>query len=325
MKATASAPGKCILFGEHFVVYGKPAVVMAIDKRAHVEVEERKDDIIRIKSNLGLSCELINDHFRPIKGGKRALRALEPIKISVLETFRWLGFKRGINVKVRSEIIPSAGLGSSAAIAVATVAAMLKLFNVEIDEKTLFELSYPSEKYVHVHPSGVDQMIAINGGVIKYVKSEGITRLRVKGNIPLIIGDTGIKRNTGALVSKVKKLKLQKPTLMKECMEKAEEISEEAVKAIEVRDLRTLGELMNKNQVLLEKIGVSHPKLDELINKAREAGALGAKLTGAGGGGCMIALCSPEKAQDVSTAIEALGGQTFIAEMDNRGVLIHAT
>jgi len=175
---------------------------------------------------------------------------------------------------------------------------------------------------VHITPSGVDPAISTYGGLITYRRGEGIRRLEARGPLELVVGDTGIKRSTGALVSAVRALKERRPRLFASLLEAAEHLVADAVAALERGDLTALGELMDINHGLLSAIGVSNEALDRLVHAARRAGALGAKLTGAGGGGCMVALVEPGSGERVARAVEAAEGRAFLAELSREGVRV---
>ena len=150
----------------------------------------------------------------------------------------------------------------------------------------------------------------------------GFKPLEVKTNIPLIIGDTGVERSTRVQVEKVRDLVDKYPRVTEHLMKAAREIVLRAIEALKENDLETLGTMMNINHALLYGIGVSDESLEWLANAARKAGALGAKLTGAGGGGCMIALAREEKLEQVSEAIQRSGGRPFVARKTEEGVRI---
>ena len=153
-------------------------------------------------------------------------------------------------------------------------------------------------------------------------KGRGFAPLDVTEGIPLVIGDTGVERSTGGLVAMVRKRREQYPSIIDPIIETGGEIALRAVEALETGDLNTLGDLMNLNHALLCAIGVSNEPLERLVYAARDAGAYGAKLTGAGGGGCMIALAVPEKLKDVAEAIERVGGEAFVTRKTMEGVRI---
>jgi len=318
---TASAPAKTILFGEHFVVYGEPAIVLAIDKRARASAELRADQRIYINSlDLRSSGFFIGEHFQPERGGQEARTKLEPVKIAIQRVFDRSERGAGVSVEIRSSIPVAAGLGSSAAVAAAVVAAVSRLLGVELSIEEVYGIAYEAERFVHGTPSGIDPAISTYGGVLLFRKDKGFTHLDVKEDMPLVIGDTGVERSTGELVAMVRKRRKQYPSIIEPIIKTGGEIALRAVEALETGDLHTLGELMDLNHALLCAIGVSNEPLERLVYAARKAGALGAKLTGAGGGGCMIALCLPEKTEPVVEAIKRIGGTAFVARKTNEGV-----
>jgi len=322
-QAKASAPAKVILFGEHFVVHGEPAVVLAIDKRAIVTVKIRSSPEIFIKSeDLGISGFFMNDQFFPQKGGSEAKRKLEPIHAVAKEIIRKYRLKNGVDIEIKSSIPIAAGLGSSAAVSVASAAALCSLFDCDKSNDDIFQIAFNAEKIVHGTPSGIDPAISTYGGILWYRKSEPIKRLNIDVDLPLIIGNTRKQRSTGDLVAKVNSLQRRYPTIIDKVIRAGGEIVKRGLEALSERDLETLGELMNINHELLCALGVSCEELENLVHAARKAGAFGAKLTGAGGGGCMIALASSEKVEDVADAIKKAGGEPFITRKTDVGVII---
>jgi mevalonate kinase len=320
---TASAPAKTILFGEHFVVYGEPAIALAIDRRVQASVELRADNRIYIDSpDLGFSGFFIEESFQPERGCQETQKKLEPVKVAIQRVLDRSERVSGVSVEIRSAIPMAAGLGSSAAVAAAVVVAVSRLLDVELSREEVSRIVYEAERFVHGTPSGIDPAISTHGGVLLFRKDRGFTPLDVKQDLPLVIGDTGLERFTGELVAMVRKRRRRYPSIFDSIMKTGGEIALRAVEALETRDLRTLGELMNINHALLCAIGVSNEPLERLVFAARKAGALGAKLTGAGGGGCMIALCLPEKTKPVREAIERAGGTAFLARKTGEGVRI---
>jgi mevalonate kinase len=320
LKATAVAPGKTILVGEHFVVYGEAAVVMAINRHAQVTVEGRQSRSMYISSDLGFSGTFVEDEYTGETGDVGGGKVLEPIKISAQTVLKAFEEKRGLNITVHSSIPMAVGLGSSGALAVATVAAVGKFLGRDLSEEEIVSLSMEAEKAVHINPSGIDQAISTYGGVIVYKKEKGITRLKTASTIPLVIGNTKIQRNTGTLVDSVRVKRRRFPEIMNLMNAAANHLSRQFIEALKIDALNRLGELMNINQGLLIAIGVSHEALDRLVYAARASGALGAKLTGAGGGGCMIALTQLDGRESVSEAIRRVGGTPIIAKKADKGV-----
>jgi len=321
--AVASAPAKVILLGEHFVVYGEPAIVLAIDMRATVTAEKRNDGKVLIESRgIGASGFFVDDKFFPEMGGEEAKRKLEPLYVIVREIRERTDFFEGINLRIESPIPIAAGLGSSAAVSVASAAALCSLLNLDTSEDNIFKLAFDAEKVIHGNPSGVDPAISTYGGVLWYCRSKPIRRLNVKVDLPIVIGNTKKERSTGELVAGVSALLKRYPRIICRIIKAGGEIVKKSLYALKKGDLKMLGELMNINHELLRSIGVSCRELDDLVNAAREAGAYGAKLTGAGGGGCMIALTPLERIMDVADAISEAGGEVLITRKTDDGVII---
>ncbi|RLG91699.1 MAG: mevalonate kinase [Candidatus Hecatellales archaeon] len=315
MATYAKAPAKIILLGEHFCVYGAPALSMAINFYAKVKVENLEKNELHISSkNFGVS-EVYRKDF---KEGKKVLN---PIRVAVESTLKHGGLTcKGLKVEVDSEIPVGVGLGSSAAISVSTIAATAKHVGLNLSKEDIRSLAFNSERLIHFNPSGVDQTTSTYGGILLYRIGEPIRRVKPQPQPVFIVGNTGIRRVTGRFVKKVGKLREEKTKLVEELAKKAESLVFEGVKALEEGNLNLFGRLMNLNHELLCRIGVSHEKLNLFVDAARKAGALGAKLTGGGGGGCMIALAKPENWVGVVEAIRGVGGEAYKVEIDWDGV-----
>jgi len=320
---TASAPAKVILFGEHFVVYGEPAVVLAIDKRAYTTVQLRKDQRIYIDStDLRVSGTFRGKRFQAEKGGSKARLKLEPVKNAVQQVLEKAERKTGVNVRINSDIPVSAGLGSSAAVATSTILAVSNLLGMKLSRDQIFYMAYESERLVHGTPSGIDPAISTYGGALQFQKGKDFVSLNVQTNIPLVVGNTKVERSTGELVAMVHRMREHYPIITNLIIRIGGKIAVDAVEALRKSDLQTVGELMNINHALLCAVGVSHEALERLVLAARKGGALGAKLTGGGGGGCMIALAEPGKLKRVVKAIERVGGTAFVARKTDQGAII---
>jgi len=319
---TASAPAKVILFGEHFVVYGQPAIVLAIDKRANVTAQLRKDDRISISSsNLRIAGTFKGDKYQAQKGGAQGRIKLEPAKSAVQQVLEKAGSKKtGVDVRISSNIPVSAGLGSSAAVATATVAAVGRLLDAELTRDQIFRMAYQSECLVHGTPSGIDPAISTYGGALQFQKDRDFIDLKVQTNVPLVIGNTKIERPTSELLARVRRTRESLPSIVDLLMITGARTALLAVEALRKGELKTVGELMNINHALLSAVGVSHESLERLVYAARNGGAFGAKLTG--GGGCIIALAEEDKLKKVMTAIERAGGTVFEARKTDEGVRI---
>lgn len=285
----ASAPGKVILFGEHFVVHGNPAIVSAINLRAKVEVAEAEGDVISLEGFIGDN----------------------PATSTASYLVKKLGYDRGLGLRIFSQIPQSVGLGSSAAIAVASAAATLQLIIGEIDRRLLLEAAYEGEKVAHYMPSGIDTSVAAFGGAGTYTRSRGYEKVDMRLEELLVI-NTGKLRKTGDLVRRVREFGEKDPKRFGEIIDEAAGIVDEALRALRVPDLEFVGRLMNRNQELLRVIGVSSREIEEVIEECLRLGAYGAKLTGAGGGGCVIAIADEEQMEKIA---EKLGERFSVMKL----------
>lgn len=324
MGVTASAPAKTILLGEHFVVYGEPAIVVAINKRVKATVDFREDKRIYFHSStLNLSGSFEGGKFSIEDGDISEARSkFDPLRFAVEKVLETYGQKVGLNFHIASSVPVSAGLGSSAAVATAVITAADSLLNLKMSKQEIFHISYETEKIVHGNPSGIDPAISTFGGTMLFQKDAGFQPIDVKADVPLIVGYTGVNRSTGVQIAKVKDLKERYPQIIQPMLNSGRQIVLTALDALKKGRLKILGDLMNINHALLYGLGVSHESLELLINEARKNGALGAKLTGGGGGGCMIALAEDDKLPSVLEALRRIGGRPFVAKKTDEGVRI---
>jgi mevalonate kinase len=321
MHVEASAPGKMILFGEHSVVYEKPAVVLAIDRRARVIAEKRRDRKIFIDAdNLGFSGYFEEDVYYPVRGRAWRGRNLAALNVAAKKTMEYLGVEGGANLKVRSMIPIAVGLGSSAAICVATVSAVERLFDAGLKQKEISNIAFEGETIIHGKPSGVDNNVSTFAGIMSYDKKNGIKRHKLDKDIPFIIGNTKKKRSTKKMVENVAALKERNPKEMDKILNSMGMIADSGLGALLNADLDRIGDLMNLNHGLLSAIGVSTMKLEILCHTSRNNGALGAKLTGAGGGGCMIALSEESEIPRIERAIRRRKSESYRVYLTDRGV-----
>ncbi|MFC4405722.1 mevalonate kinase [Haloarchaeobius iranensis] len=325
---TASAPGKVYLFGEHAVVYGEPAVPCAVERRATVAVEERADGRLRVDARdleiegftveygaatdeLGVEVptELLEAATEYVDGAVEQAR--DACDVSDV----------GFDVTVESEIPLGAGLGSSAAVVVATIAATAAELGVELDPREVATRAYQVESDVQDgQASRADTFCSAMGGAVR-VEGEDCRTLDAP-DLPFVIGFDGGSGNTGELVAGVRDLR-ERYDFAADTVTAIGDIVRrgEAVLTEDDPSLDELGRLMDFDHGLLEALGVSSRSLDEMVWTAREAGAYGAKLTGAGGGGCIVALDdSPatETALSYSQSCEV----AFRAELARDGVIV---
>jgi mevalonate kinase len=320
--AETSAPAKIILFGEHFVVYNKPAILASVSKRIKVGAYLNNSETINIKSDLGIQGSYKDSNFKLIKGRNDSQTILYPLYASARSVLSERHQILGLDIVVNSEFPYGIGLGSSAASCVATVAAVESLFH-KPDKQYVCDKAIKLERLIHNSSSGADCYISTFGGLMYYMKNEGFNKIYSKKDLSLIIGNTGIRHSTGVLVASVKKFKDKNRSLFNSLSNHAENICRDAFTAIKKGDEKKLGKLMIENHTLLQDIGVSHDKIDYLVNLCIENGALGAKLTGAGGGGIMIALVPPEQKLKIISTIEKNGCECIAVEIDFDGLMLY--
>jgi mevalonate kinase len=319
-KSKASAPAKVILFGEHFVVYGNPAILASINRRVIVDAHKIDEDKVVIKSDIGIAGEYSSVGFRKLEGGIEAKTMLDPLHNAIRQAMGKQ--KSGVEAVISSSVPLGIGLGSSAASCVATVAAINSLFQKKSSKQKICKLAIESERLVHRNSSGADCYVSTFGGLIHYSKAKRFKKTHARIPLVLIIASTGIRHSTGDLVASVKKFKDRNESLFESLAKQASDICTQAQHAIVAGNRGKIGELMNKNQVILNQIGVSHYKVDDLIDICNKAGALGAKITGAGGGGAVIALASSKQgAARIASRAKAAGYDSFEVEIDRKGLV----
>jgi mevalonate kinase len=324
----ASAPAKVILFGEHFVIYGNPAILASIGKRISVSactIVGNKDKIA-IRSDIGIAGQYNKDgEFNTLEGGMKAKAVLDPLYTAIKRVLLVRNKKTGIKIGISSEVPPGVGLGSSAASCVATVAAVYSLFQKKPSRQKICKLAIESERLIHKRTSGADCYVSTFGGLIQYHStSKGFKKLEVKRrSLPLVVASTGIKHSTADLVAVVKRFKDRDHILFESLAKQAKDICLQACTALASARCDRVGELMNENQIILQQIGVSHYKAEDLIDMCIKAGAVGAKITGAGGGGSVIALAATkQESTKIASRVKAAGYQSFEVEIDYRGLAV---
>jgi mevalonate kinase len=321
MAVEATAPGKAILFGEHSVVYRGPAIVIAIDKRARIVAESREDSRIYFDAlDLGFSGYFEGTRYFPVRGKSWHGKRLRAILVTAHRTMEHIGVHTGLDIKVRSEIPVASGLGSSAAIFVSTAAAIGEVLGANLSLEEICNLALEGEKVVHGTPSGVDNSISTYGGALRYERDLGFDKIEPLGTFYFVLGNSKRRRSTKRLVLRVRSLYERHPKIIERVIETIAKTSDMGLDAMKKGDLPYLGELMNINHGLLAAIGVSITKLDSMVHASRVAGAYGAKLTGAGGGGCIIALTDSTHIDWINNAIRKCGGEPFPVNISKEGV-----
>ncbi len=307
---SASAPGKIILLGEHAVVYGRPALAAPVMQvRATVEVWPSEYRGIWIEApNIRLKAEL------------REIGADHPLACTLQKLFSDLGVNPYPNLKIRiSSTIPVAsGLGSGAAVSVALIRALSSYLRRPASDEQVNRLAFEMEKLYHGTPSGIDNTVITYATPVYFMRGKPIERLKPRLPFTIVIGDTGIPAPTKESVADVHKLRETYPNLWEGVFTQVGEIVNEARHAIEFGKINELGQLMDRNHELLQQMTVSSPELDRLVEAARGAGALGAKLSGGGRGGNMIALVEPPDADAIAAALRSAGARNVIVTHINR-------
>ncbi|PSP59437.1 mevalonate kinase [Halobacteriales archaeon QH_7_66_36] len=322
---TSSAPGKVYLFGEHAVVYGEPAVPCAIERRATVHVESREDDRIRVEANdLSLDGFTVTYGENPDEANVDVpgdlVEAATGYVNGAVEQARDAADapSAGFNVEIESEIPLGAGLGSSAAVVVAGIDAATRELGVELSADELAERAYRVEHEVQEgQASRADTFCSAMGGAVR-VEGDDCARIDDPPELPFVVGYDGEAGNTGKLVAGVRERREQYG-FAADTVEAIGDLVRQGRRALRDDDVAQLGELMDFNHGLLSALGVSSRSLETMVWAARDAGARGAKLTGAGGGGCIVAL---DETTSTRLALEYTPGceAAFRAELDTEGV-----
>lgn len=298
----AFAHGKILLLGEHAVVYGRPALAAGLDRGMTASVVDGGGARLQIPA-WGVDVSPADS-----SAVARAFAAL----LGALP-----GGLGGPTVRVEPGIPGGAGLGSSAALAVATARALAAHAAFDLDDHALFDAAMAAERVFHGNPSGLDHAAAMHGGLLRYVRGTPPSLTPVVANMPLslVVAQVAPGADTGAMVGGVAERRARLPVAIEATLDAIAALVDRAQHAVEVGDVVSLGEAMTVNHGLLAALGVSTPALDAACHAARAAGALGAKLTGAGGGGCVVALVDDASADPVVSALAESGGMVLRASV----------
>jgi hydroxymethylglutaryl-CoA reductase len=296
--------GKVILLGEHSVVYGRHAIACPLPMTMRALIEDTDKGVQLLIPRWGVEYELAKP--------REQRRSFEEAAGTILDE---LGLAdRGMRIEVFPDVPRGMGLGGSAALAVAIIRALDIHFRLGLNDDEVNKLAFKSEEIAHGQPSGIDNTLATFGQPLVYRKGSPplVELLNIPQPLALVVGMTHTQGLTAKTVGNVRAAHTRLPKVYDRMFDDIDSIALQAVSAIQENRLDDLGELMNINQGLLNALQVSTPELEKLIEVAREAGALGAKLTGGGGGGAMLALCRDEAgSQDVKGALESFGYEAF--------------
>ena len=301
MKGVAEAPGKVIISGEHFVVHGATALAAAIERK--VRAEAKRSDRLTIDSNL------------------RDRDALVPAKKLVQSIYKARKAEPKVSISIASTLVEGAGLGSSAATMLAIAGAASALEGWAVDQRSLSEAADSGEKLVHGNPSGIDVTTSAIGGVLLFKRGDQPRKVEPRAPVTLIVAFSGTKRNSGTLISKVTAMKETYPSLFASLCESATLVSGLSADALKSGDIEVLGRLMTYSHAVLARAGASNRRLDGLVDTCLRSGCLGAKLTGAGGGGSVIAVPPPDprEARAIAEELTKEGYDTFFTKIPSGG------
>lgn len=310
----ASAPGKIILFGEHAVVYNCPALAVPVTQ-VHVDVEVLDSS----RAGIWINAPSIDLHAE-----LSSLPGDHPIATVINRLFLHpnpspagkAAGGEGVEINISSTIPVASGLGSGAAVSVALTRALSQYLDRPLTDEQVNDLVFEIEKLHHGTPSGIDNTVITYARPVYFIKGQPIETFKVGKPFTVVIGDTGIPAPTKESVGDVRNLWSKDKEKIENIFDEIGQISLIARRFIENGEPESLGELMDQNHALLQKLTVSSPELDDLVQAARRAGASGAKMSGGGRGGNMIALVEKEKAETVANALVSAGAKrTIVTEV----------
>ncbi len=297
LMTTCSAPGKIYLFGEHAVVYGESAIACAVELRTRVTA--KRGDAIKISSDIGTTG--LDFEIHPY----------------VSAAIQKMG-EKNVLINISSDIPVGSGIGSSAAVTIATLCAINLEFGLEYEKSDIANMGHEIEREVQGAASPTDTFLSTYGGVVEIPSRKRLDMLECG----VVIGNTSkgaTSKKTAKLVKHVAMLKEEYPELINPIINTIGSFAKKGEVLVRKKDYSSIGKLMNVNHGLLDALGVGTQELSSLVYAARNAGAYGAKITGAGGGGCMVAITDSPDA--VANAIKAAGGKAMITKFTSQGVV----
>lgn len=304
MRHRCSAPGKIILFGEHFVVHDSRAVLCAIDRRVTAGAQKHPSAMISVNSEV-LSARLPPN--LPYAEVDRRARPFYYIARSLGAT--------GMAINIHSDLPAGAGLGSSSACCVAAAGAIISLYN---SRRTILDVSVRAERTVQPRSSGADCAVCAGGGMMVYRRRSAPKRCAEKlpENLRLVVSHSGITHSTVEMVEQVRRMACAEPRRFAGLARRADALVDSAVSSM--NDIQELGRLATQNQALLEEIGVSNSVMRRMIRIA-DRHSYGSKITGAGGGGCIVAVSDDANAGDAISALKNAGYDSFAVKVTPTG------
>jgi mevalonate kinase len=313
MKSVASAPGKIILFGEHFVVYGIKAILCSIDKRITATSQFSDDKKIRIRSLLGESEMSIE----PLNLESVQHKFMKPFFYIAQKAIKENSMEHGIEISIESEIPVGVGLGSSSAACVAVTASVNGLFH-KLPKDEVVKIAIQAERTIFEQNSGADSSVSTFGGLVSYDLKNGFQNILSRNDLSFVISNSTQVHDTQDVVRQVRNFKEENKEFFNKLCNEEIEIVNNAIASLEKNNLSNLGLLMLRNHDLLKQIGVSTEKIDFLVNEAKKT-SYGAKITGAGGGGCIISLVDNSNMDNTLSNLKKIS-DCFVAKIDYDGL-----
>lgn len=306
MVSIGEAPGKIIISGEHFVVHGSNALAATIDKTVKVysETSDKNSILSRIDNRV------YNTKMNPNN----------PVSVVRDETLEYLNQKGKIKITIESNIPRGSGLGSSSAVSVATAASIASLFGKKLDNKTLYEIALKGEKIIHGTPSGIDVAASVYGGLILFNKNTVPTTIDLLNKLKIIVSISGKTRKTSKMINRFTTMNDTLPYNFQSLVNSSSILTKEAINCLITQDFQKLGAIINFYNSILSNFGLSTQITNRMIETCLEHGAYGAKITGAGGGGSIIAIAPSTKIKIIINKLNSLGFQTFSVELPKQGV-----
>jgi len=312
------APGKCILFGEHAVVYGYPAIAVAINRFSYCHIEEGKTSGISLIlkdfnieyqiPQIPLDIQIVADRFRQYEIGLSLLAERYDLKMQTLQ------------ITIFSDLWPSSGLGSSASLGIAFLAALGIYYDLPLSKQTISELAFEMEKKVHGRPSGVDNTVCTFGQMIFFQQGK-YEHLPIPTKLPILLTYSGHPHDTREAVSKVHQLQTEKPEITASLFQEIGKLTNSARGWLEQENLDKVNELITQNQQLLESLGVSSAEIRQILILISGHSRCHAKLTGAGKGGCVVTLGPSLELEKLQQLLGKNGFPSIITTINQSGVI----
>jgi len=301
----AEAPGKIIISGEHFVVHGSQALAAAINQNIRVSCQFSRTNTINYKHQRLTS----NYNFTH-----------DPVAVVRNKTLSYLNRKENLSLEIESHIPRGSGLGSSSALCVATVSSIASLFDEKLSKKTIYDLAMNGEKIIHGNPSGIDVAVSVFGGLILFRKGNEPKKISLDYTPEFIVSVSGRGRKTSKMINKFNNFQNLTPNYFNSLVDSSHILTKDVLQSLLQKDYIKLGSLLTFFNSTLSDFGLSTAITDQLIDLCLEFGAYGAKITGAGGGGSIIAIAPSKKTNKIIQELNNHGFKSFSVKLPQNGV-----